>query len=331
MAASDRSADRVRNLGHRINTENGGQQAENPSLQQSKRFNIVIEGIPDLPVQEIYSNVIVLADKLKVTVFMRDIPNVSRISRCQTPAGARPNPGPVVVTFVHAHLRDAILRKKEDFNGIEKYRMVYVNPDEPLDVRRQKARFRRIAYLARLDGHRVSYRTDSIRIGEVEYKISELSPVPSKYIPRDDPLFDKTQDQMDTAPPSDQPNDTAQDTGTKEDDSMQDKDPNGPVPDAGPPHLTGRTALRGGRICFSKRIPYCEEWSKVSDPKMDAMLDAKFSQNPGLMDKLIRTAPYDLVEATLDKKWGGGEPWHSAKYDTGTFTGGKKCGLKLTR
>ena len=63
---------------------------------------------------------------------------------------------------------------------------------------------------------------------------------------------------------------------------------------------------------------------------MDEMIEAKFTQNPGLMDRLMRTAPYELVEASLDMKWGGGESWKSSKYDTGTFLGENKFGLKLT-
>ena len=82
---------------------------------------------------------------------------------------------------------------------------------------------------------------------------------------------------------------------------------------------------------LSKRIPYCVEWGIVSDTKMDEMLDAKYSQNPGLMDQLVRTAPYELVEATVDKKWGGGEPWSSTKYDTGTFPGENRFGKKCTK
>ena len=63
---------------------------------------------------------------------------------------------------------------------------------------------------------------------------------------------------------------------------------------------------------------------------MDEMIEAKFTQNPGLMDRLICTAPYELVEASLDKKWGGGEPWSSPKYDTGTFKGENCFGLKIS-
>ena len=387
MASAERTADR--DLGHRMLTSNGGQHAENPNVQTSKRFNLVIEGVPDVPLMEIYAFVIELAGNVKVTLYKRDISNITRIPRRQAPSGPQSNPGPVVVTFVHAHLRDAILRKKVDLKDLEKYSTVYVNPDEPLDIRRQKARFRRIAFLARRDGHQVSYRADSIRIGDVEYKVSELSKIPKKFIPEEDPLYDKTQDQMDTAPPADRAKETTQDTETVKADNAQEKALAPKDQDVGNLQLMGRTALRGGRICFSgatsylsnfflvcfvfcniqyksleqcyhhthavmakaldiaaliyketdgvelknlsKRIPYCEEWAKVSDPKMDEMIDAKFSQNPELMDKLARTAPYDLVEASVDKKWGGGEPWHSAKYDTGTFTGGNKFGVKITK
>ena len=76
---------------------------------------------------------------------------------------------------------------------------------------------------------------------------------------------------------------------------------------------------------LSKCIPYCAEWAMVSDPKMDEMLEAKFSQNQELMDRLIRTAPYELVEASVDKIWAG-EAWISPTYDTGCFNGENRFG-----
>ena len=73
---------------------------------------------------------------------------------------------------------------------------------------------------------------------------------------------------------------------------------------------------------LAKRILFCAEWVKVCGPKMDEMIEAKFTQNPGLIDRLMRTAPYELVETSVDMK--------SSKYDTGTFPGENKFGLKLT-
>ena len=405
LAASDRSADRE-DVGHRMyNNNNGGAQSQPPRTQGSKRFNLVVEGIPDTDIDGIYAFVIELADSLEVILYKRDISNITRINRRPDSSGDRSKPGPCVVTFVHAHLRDAILRKKVALKKMEKYKMVYVNPDDTLDVRRQKARFRRIAYLARHDGHIVTYRADSIRIGETEYKVSELSSIPAKYIPKEDTRSVNTQG---VQPPSTQDDDNAgmpalegdpvahKPEARVDEQEMQTSDPvkpskpdNPDKPDKSPVFQdAGRTVLRGGRICFAgassflsnfflvcfifnsikyqsleqcyhhthallakaleiaaliyketdgvelkslaKRIPFCAEWAIVSGPKMEEMLEAKFTQNPDLMDRLMRTAPYELVEASIDKKWGGGESWNSPKYDTGTFPGENRFGLKLT-
>ena len=205
---TERSADREE-VGHRMYTNrNGGPQSQIARSQLSKRYNLVIEGIPDVPIEEVYAFVIRLADSLNVILYKRDISNVTRIARRPVAAGGkRSNPGPVVVTFVHAHLRDAILRNKVDLKGILRYKSVYVNPDEPLDIRRQRARFRRIAYLARLDGQTVSYRGDSIRIGDDEYKVADIAKIPDKYIPKEDPRYVNAQvdaqedDDRDSMPP----------------------------------------------------------------------------------------------------------------------------------
>ena len=362
----DRSADRGHDVGHRMLSVNGAYQPLPENTQTSKRYNMVIEGVPDLPIPEIYAFVIKLADTLDVTIYKRDIANISRIARRSSTA-----PGPVLVVFVQAHLRDSILRKKTDLKAIERYSKVYVNPDEPLEIRKQKAKFRRIAYLARLDGEVVSYRADSIRIGETEYKSTEMSSIPSKYIPKDSTVTKS--DAPITAPTIQAPpplnvNNIVETRENREEPMPQDPAPTN-MPTSKPtgpldPDDSGKTALRGGRICFaggtsflsnfflvcfifcnikykslekcyhhthalmakawdlaneiyretdgvelknlSKRIPYCAEWSTLFDPKMDEMLEAKFSQNPALMDRLIRTAPYELVEASIDKKWGGG-------------------------
>ena len=155
LNASERSADRGE-VSHLMYTVNGGPLSKNTRSQVSKSFNLVIEGIPDCPTDEIYSFVLQLAEALEVILYKRDISNISRIVHRQT-IGGRTNPGPVVVTFVHAHLRDMILRNKVNLNGMDKYKSIYVNPDEPMDIRRRKAKFRRIAYLARLNGQTVSY------------------------------------------------------------------------------------------------------------------------------------------------------------------------------
>ena len=147
-----------------------------------------------------------------------------------------------------------------------------MNPDELLDIRRIKARFRRIAYLARLDGQVLSYRSDSIRIGDCEYSATDLSGIPPQYIPKDasrpvrkvdtDSTSVKTlptladsdtpvaHDDMDTVPapaqkpvPAQVPAVTATET--------QANVVQVPTPAQIDQQFTGRTQLRGGKICFA--------------------------------------------------------------------------------
>ena len=65
--------------------------------------------------------------------------------------------------------------------NIQKYATVFINPDEPVEIRRAKAIFRRIGYKARQDGKLVMIRDDWIKIDEDVYKISDIDKIPSKY------------------------------------------------------------------------------------------------------------------------------------------------------
>ena len=55
-------------------------------------------------------------------------------------------PAPILITFAEPHVRSAILRKKFKLANIEKYASVFINMDEPIEVRRAKAILRRIDF-----------------------------------------------------------------------------------------------------------------------------------------------------------------------------------------
>ena len=143
---------------------------------QNKRFNLVIEGIP-LEV-DLYEYIINLAKDLKINVYMRDLTLVSRLKR---KSAHDKRPGPVLVCFVPAYIRDNFLREKRVLKGMEKYENVWVKADETLDVRRLKSEFRRIAYQARQKGEDVYFNHQMIRIGEIEYYARDLDKVPREY------------------------------------------------------------------------------------------------------------------------------------------------------
>ena len=58
---------------------------------------------------------------------------------------------------------------------------VFVNPDEPVEIRRANAACRRIAINARRDGEEVELRHDYIKIGETVYTLDGLQKIPEKY------------------------------------------------------------------------------------------------------------------------------------------------------
>ena len=61
------------------------------------------------------------------------------------------------VTFQLQYMRNNILRKKSKLQDNPKYSAVFINPDEPIEVRRIKGVFRRVANKAKADGKSVSY------------------------------------------------------------------------------------------------------------------------------------------------------------------------------
>ena len=92
-------------------------------------------------------------------------------------------PPPLLVTCNQQHVRLGLLQQKFRLANIEKYCKVFINPDEPIEVRRNKASFRKIAAKARSDGKTVIYRDDWIQIDETTYQVSELCNTPEAYMP----------------------------------------------------------------------------------------------------------------------------------------------------
>ena len=124
-SSTDRSAGRDTDIGHRMFSSSDGRQMQNVSSSVSKRCNLVVEGIPDLPIPEIYAYFITLADCLGAIVYKSDIMSIPHKA---SPVAGKPRPGPIVITFTQPRLRDMILRKKTDLKGIDKYSFIFMNP-----------------------------------------------------------------------------------------------------------------------------------------------------------------------------------------------------------
>ena len=74
-----------------------------------------------------------------------------------------------------------------------------------------------------------------------------------------------------------------------------------------------------------------KEWNAMAPGLMWDLNEAKYSQNPPLMKRLLDTAPHKLIKASVDSKWGGACPFGSDIYEQGMIPGANLCGEQVTK
>ena len=156
----------------RRSVQHGGPQSNLPQ-PNSRRRNLVFEGLPSLSERDTIDYVIQLCSAIDIVAYQSDFESVLPMRR----RDGSSKPAPVLITFAQYHVRSAILRKKYKLANTVKYVTVFINLDEPIEVRRAKAVFRRIGYQARLDGKNVTIRDEWIDIDGDEYRITDLQKI----------------------------------------------------------------------------------------------------------------------------------------------------------
>ena len=343
--------------------QHGGAQS-NPSQLNSRRRNLVFEGIPVMDERDIVGFIVQLCSALEIIAYPVDIEDIIPMKR----RDGSERPLPILVTFAQLHIRSAILRRKYKLANMPKYTTVFVNPDEPVEVRRAKAVFRRVGYQARKDGESVLIRDDWMQIGDTKYRISDIDQVPEKYrcdltltvtAPRskDDPEIASTSTEKSRAEPQ-RPKKvkikltkaglcfsgpSAFLSHMHRCSFTYRKNPYSSVEQG----LHHQHAEAEGELEIAEaimeihnpydfkdlvsKLPKSDKWSGMAPRIAWELNDAKFSQNPELKTQLIATAPNKLVEASLNSEWGGACPFGSDIYDQGQIPGGNLCGEQLTK
>ena len=154
------------------------------SRPQSTRRNLVIEGLTGNDENEMIASLLKLTTALGLVVYKCDIDAIFRMKRRNV---VITTPGPVLVIFNRVTVRDNILKNKVNLRHIDGMKETYVNADEPLEVRRTKAMFRKISVIARNAGETVDLRYNSITIGDEYFSLEDLRKIPRKYLPSDMP------------------------------------------------------------------------------------------------------------------------------------------------
>ena len=164
----------------RFKVNNNG--ARQPALADTRKFNVVIEGVPNDQNDHLPEYIIELCDVLDMTIYNQDIVDVVRLPR-RDPHATRPPP--ILVSFAKQHVREGLLRKKYRLASKDRFNMVFINPDETEEVRKRKGFYRRVATLAKNDSKEVTYRHNWISIDDTIYRAEEINKIPTKYCPKD--------------------------------------------------------------------------------------------------------------------------------------------------
>ena len=169
-----------------IDSNNSGLQSQSQVRFVSPQYlNVVVEGLPELNRSantDTMGQIIGLLHKVNVNLEPRDFSIVKRLPRRST---ADHSPRPVLVCFIHPHTRESVLARKSDLFRIESCKTIYLNPDEPIEIRRLKSRFRKIAFFVRANGGNCVFNSEGIKINDVEYPARDLDKIPTEFLPHD--------------------------------------------------------------------------------------------------------------------------------------------------
>ena len=327
----------------------GSAQSERPPWHQQRRQSIVIHGLKVKNDDELLENILDLCQAMDVIAFSSDVEEITRLGRTDNTGTRTP---PIRVVFQFAYIRNNILQRKSNLLKHQKYSSVFINADEPIEIRRRKGLFRKIAQKAREDGKSATYRADWIQIDEDVYQASELQKIPRKYMPEDTRRPEARQS-LETRRQANKDDNTGAGAATAT--LLLSPEPNVKIkmtksgltfsgPTAylsnmsksdfvykGLPYTSSEQGLQHQNALHHKvtdiaakimnttstkeiktishDIPKSDEWVRISPGILWDMTDCKYTQNPELMAKLLKTAPHRLIEASFDSHWGGGPLW----------------------
>ena len=166
--------------GENVNRKQYGGAQAGADRQRNRRRSIVMHGLWAETDDALMDEILDVCQAMNAIIFSSDIVDIDRLGRSD-PKPARP--APVRVTFEHNYMRDKILQKKAGLATKEKFANIFINADDPADIRRIKGYFRRVAYKARSLGKEVMFRSEWIQIDGVTYNASDLGKIPPQYNP----------------------------------------------------------------------------------------------------------------------------------------------------
>ena len=309
-----------RDLGHDADRDPGygfsnmaDRSVSKPQIQTTQQRNLLIKGLNGNSDDEIKAVILKATTTMRITIYASKIEQVIRLKRRSS---TNIKPGPVVVTMSRAILCDNILCNNGELKGIKDYEQVFFNADESLETRRSKSILRKAAYNVKRLGDIIVFEHNQITINDVTNTMSDTGKIPKKYLEDDRKQDDRKQDDR-------KQDDRKQDNKQDEDEAIGACAAMETNVDCHPPAGKQPLILEGKRmkltkkgLCFSGPTAVFSNMAyipirykkKPDDWNRRALLDGKCCQHPEIIDRLIETHPYPLIEARKPiPDWGNNE------------------------
>ena len=155
-----------------IDAKVSGQHVYSNRFVSPPRLNLLIEGLPVMG--DPYKLVFELAKILDMDVDRRDF---SLIVRMKKRGEGSKQAATILVCFVNMHVHDEMFAKRTKLKNDEKLKKIWLNLDEPEEIRRQKSKMRKLAFQARSIGLDAFYTHNMLCIDGKEYGLSDLDKI----------------------------------------------------------------------------------------------------------------------------------------------------------
>ena len=314
--------------------------------------NVIIEGLVEFPVENVELRVIDMLSLIGINLHDSDYNKMERLGAWNA---ARNWPRPIKLELLAAHKKAKILAAKDQLAQTDDYYRISIKPDEPKETRVARAKLRQSARQARSEGKWVKQAPDHVEINGVKYTLETVSqigkalgdtcqknnsvqapeyPTTNKYAedfcmldtPRGMAFFTIRCKLSNFYPSSftfnGRPFETAEHAYQAE------------------KAITVKDFARLGRILAAPTAKKAKDigaevistplWERIRVDRMRDILNAKFRQNPHLVDYLCSFKGKPLIEGSWDKFWGSGAPLNSEQLKNGTWTGQNQLGNLLT-
>ena len=308
----------------------------------STRWNLIIEGLEGVSEDEMCLKLIEVCASINITLYKSEIESITRFTRRDNTTA---KPGPVLVTISRTVLRDSILMKKGGLMQIGAMKSVFINADEPLEVRRAKSVLRKVARVTKQQGIEIEFRHDRIKIEGQWYTTNDIDKIPNKFLPITEedagasggvpsklpmiiPLPDVNVPKIIIRPhekmrltraglllfsgPNAFPSNMHYAPITVNDKDFDSNEQSFQITkalDHGCKNVAEDIKKMKNSFEIKKeggRITTTVEWEEGAPEKLWDLMEIKYRQHPELLDRLIETAPLQLMEASTDTRWGGG-------------------------